>query len=135
MDTFKMQDEVFDLLLSDDTFCTLMGITNKSDDDLINSKIRRVIQPTDLLTADGLPFIVEYFYNAHRTGNYLMNKGSFEIDVYTGTRVNTKAIVRQVKALLQSKYEDMNIYHEGYVASGIVGVTQYTLRMIPLVNS
>ena len=135
MDTFKMQDEVFDLLLSDDTFCTLMGITNKSDDDLINSKIRRVIQPTDLLTADGLPYIVEYFYNAHRTGNYLMNKGSFIVDVYAGTRVEIKSIVRQVKALLQSEYEDMNIYHEGYVASGIVGVTQYTLRMIPLVNS
>ena len=135
MDKFKMQDKVFDLLLSDDTFCTLMSIKDKLDDNLINSKIRRVIQPTDLLTADGLPYIVEYFDNAHRTGNYLMNKGSFIVDVYAGTRVEIKAIVRQVKALLQSEYEDMNIYHEGYVASGIVGVTQYTLRMIPLVNS
>lgn len=134
MDTFDVQDKLFNLFVDDTELCKLLSITDPKNNDLTNTKIRREIQSTELINNKNLPFISVFFANSYRTGNWKMNHGLLEIDVYSGTRYNAKKIVKRIKSLL-SEYDDMYVYHEGQVASGIVGIYEYSMRLYPLVES
>lgn len=134
MDTFDVQDKLFNLFISDKELCNLLSIKDPTNNDLINSKIRREIQSSELVNSKALPFLTVVFSNSYRTENWKMNHGLLEIDVYSGTRYSAKKIVKRIKSLL-STFDDMWIYHEGQVASGITGIYEYSMRLLPLVES
>lgn len=148
MDAFDFQDKVMDLLIKDETFCTLMDIPYPepdpnvvSDDeyqaynDKVNQRVKRQIYSTDVLQQDSIPVVIEYFYNAYQTNNFLMNHGAFQIDVYTYERYQAVQIVRAIKRVVQDNFEDMYLFHENQTSSGIEGVYEYSLRFLPLISS
>jgi len=132
MDSFSLQDDIFELCRSSTELLSIFGITD--NDDQLNERIRREECPVELLTTDSLPFLSLVFINAHPTRNYLVNTGVLEMNIYSSTRYDAMQIYRIVKGLLQSR-EDFAIHAEGQVPSGIVGIYQYRVRFSPLVSA
>ena len=91
---------------------TLLGVTDIEDWDELNTRVRREELSVELLTTDLLPFISLVFINAHPTGNYKVNKGVLELNIYTSTRYDAMNIYGVAKKLLQDNYEDFQVIHE-----------------------
>jgi len=114
---------------------TLLSVTDIEDYDQLNTRVRREELSMDRLTVDTLPFISLVFINAHPTGNFKVNKGVLELNIYTCTRYDAMNIYGVVKKLLQNSYEDFQVIHEGQVSSGVTGVYEYSIRFYPMISA
>jgi len=112
-----------------------LEITDTSDDDTCENKLRRTQQDQTQITTDLLPFIDFTFVDAKGTNNFLVNKGLLEVNIYSPTRGIASSIYSAIDDILKDNYEDMIIVAEGQVNSAITGCYCYRVRYKPLVNS
>lgn len=131
---FEIQDKIYNLFTNDTQLMNLFD--NPDTDELRNEKFRREGMYLEEITIDKLPFIIFVFLpDGSSTQNYLVNKSLMEISIYTTTRYEAMLIYKEVKRILQSNFEDMQIIVEGQRPSGILGIFKYIIRFKPLVNS
>ena len=133
--SFELQDEIWSLFRSSPEVLSILGVTDDQDYDQLNTRIRREECPVSLLTPDVLPFVSLVFINSHRTGNHLVNNGVLELSIYTSTRYDAMRLFKVLKELLQNRYEDFSIVHEGQIPSGVVGIYQYSIRFSPFISA
>jgi hypothetical protein len=131
MEALDLQDAMYEAFVADSTLCSLLDIT---DEDLCDSKIRRSFQDPTVLDKDMLDFFDFGFLNTRATGNYLVNHGYLEFNVYSASRANAKLIKKSIDRVLKANFRDVEISNEGQIAT-LPFVYGYRIIYKPLVGS
>lgn len=135
MDTFDIQDEMFSLFIADSVLTELLGIADATDIILCDSKIRRQQQDSTLLKPEMLDFFDYSFIDATKTGNFLVNHGILEFNIYAGKRNDASLICKSIRRILKKNYEDMHVYSEQQAGCPIENIFCYCLRVRPTIDS
>ena len=148
METFEVQNEIFQLFYNDLQMLSLLGIITpyqyefvtpsqvyeELNFELLNEKIRREELMLSEIKPEVLPFVTFVFIDSLESKNHLVNRGILEVNIFCSVRYEASGIYSRVKTLLKQKF-DLQLIHEGQVASGIQGIYCYRTRFRISVNS
>lgn len=132
METFDIQNEIYDLLTNDTELLALLG--DPIDDESKNLRFRREELMLSEVKPEIIPFVSFVFIDSLESKNMLRNRGILEVNIFCSVRYEASGIYTRVKTLLKQKF-DLQLIHEGQVASGIQGIYCYRVRFRLLVNS
>ena len=99
MNSFKFQDEIYNLFINDHELMSLMG--DPFDDEEMNLRFRREEFDITELDSESFPFLTVIFIDTDYTGNYLRNTGLLEIVIYSLCRYDAMRIYERVRALFR----------------------------------
>lgn len=133
MDTFAVQDKLFQIFTNDAALLYIMG--NPITDEEINKKFRRQTGEFTEINNSDLPFVSFIFIASATSENYCYNQGLLELDIVCQGQEQAKQIFRIIKPLLQQNFVDMRAVTEGQVKKGVSGFYCYRIRYKPLINS
>lgn len=133
MNSFKTQDMLYRLFTGDSELVRIMG--NPYGDEELNARFRREECDITDINADSFPFLTILFLDTESTGNYLINEGLLELNIYSSGRYTAVKIYERVRELLRLYCPEMKIVTEGQVYTEIRGVYCYRVRYNPLINS
>jgi hypothetical protein len=132
METFAIQDKVYGIFTNDTELLSLLG--DPTDDESKNLRFRREELMLTELNTEVIPFLSFVFIDSLESKNYLRNKGILEVNIYCSVRYEAMGIYRRLQALLKENF-DIQVIHEGQVASGIQGIYCYRVRYRIIVSS
>ena len=133
MNSFKFQDEIYNLFINDHELMSLMG--DPFDDEEMNLRFRREEFDITELDSESFPFLTVIFIDTDYTGNYLRNIGLLEVVIYSLGRYDAMRIYERVRALFRKHYPEMTIVTEGQIYTEVRGMYCYRTRFNPLINS
>jgi hypothetical protein len=134
-DTIDFQDELFDLFRFDTELCALLPVLDSANIEECDTKIKRIIQDPTIITADGLPFFDYTFTDAIATGNYKVNKGYLEFNIYAGSRYIANLIAKATDRIIKANYEGLQKFGPIQVGCPVKDILQFRVIYKPLVAS
>ena len=138
-DQFDTQTELYNVFSINGKLLESLEIPNETNEDILNSKIRRVMADTTVMTQEdtsAMPFFDFTFVPmSGRTGNFLVSKSTLEFNVYSSTWSSVELIYKAIHNILNNTYEDAQVYYSGQGSSGITGVIRYVFRVRHLTKS
>lgn len=133
MNSFKFQDELYNLFINDHELMSLMG--DPFDDEEMNLRFRREEFDITEIDSEAFPFLTILFLDTDETQNYLKNIGILEITIYSLGRYDASRIFERVRTLLRKYYPEMKLITEGQIYTEVRGMYCYRTRFNPLINS
>ena len=138
-DQFDTQTELYNIFSINGKLLESLEIPNETNEDILNSKIRRVMADTTVMTQEDtstMPFFDFTFVPmSGRTSNFLVSKSTLEFNVYSSTWSSVELIYKAIHDILNNIYEDAQVYYSGQGSSGITGVIRYVFRVHHLTKS
>lgn len=138
-DQFDTQTELYNIFSINGKLLESLEIPSETNEDILNSKIRRVMADTTVMTQDdtsAMPFFDFTFVPmSGKTNNYLVSKSTLEFNIYSSTWSSVETIYKTIHDILQDTYEDAQVYYSGQGSSGITGVIRYVFRVRHLTKS
>lgn len=138
-DQFDTQTELYNIFSINGKLLESLEIPNETNEDILNSKIRRVMADTTVMTQEdtsAMPFFDFTFVPMNgRTSNFLVSKSTLEFNVYSSTWSSVELIYKAIHNILNNIYEDAQVYYSGQGSSGITGVIRYVFRVHHLTKS
>lgn len=127
-------EAVFAIFASDSGMLELLGLTAAAEDDEINARIVRGMEPEKPVTVESAPLICMHTKPGRFGRNHLAFEGKFSLDFYGKTRYQAKALFERAYELLHDKYLSAANFHsyrctlafDSDMATGIAGVKGYT---------
>jgi len=138
-DNFDTLDSLW-LTFTDDAelLGLLVDTTGLTADEIMAAKdanVRRATSDATLIDVTELPFVDLSFIESHSiTGNYLMNRESIEINIYSANYYGASQVFKCVHRLLKT-LPDAQIVHSGQRSTALQGVYCYSLRIKQFVES
>ena len=138
-DQFDTQTELYNIFSINGNLLESLEIPNETNEDILNSKIRRVMADTTVMTQEDtstMPFFDFTFVPMNgSTGNFLVSNSTLEFNVYSSTWSSVESIYKVIHDILNNIYEDAQVYYSGQGSSGITGVIRYVFRVHHLTKS
>jgi hypothetical protein len=133
MNSFKLQDEIYNLFVNDYELMSLMG--DPFDDEEMNLRFRREEFDITEIDSEAFPFLTILFWDTAETRNYLRNVGLLEITIYSLGRYDASRIFERIRMLFRKHYPEMKLTAEGQIYTEVRGMYCYRTRFNPLINS